>query len=344
MATRPVTLGGGLARRHQVQPVTTASSPADAAQPLREDPAGIVPNVRTRYIGQAVARECRHRCVESNLRQRAQPGMEREDEPVEERCHEGGRLEHEHEHEALSAAGRCAHCDLPLQKAWTEVVAQNGEQYCCVGCLTLEARLRDQKREIRRLQGLVERDAVTGAASKLQLGLLWERVLVYGNPALLFLDIDHFKEINDLWGHPVGDQVLAGIVLRVCAALRPQDACIRYGGDEFVVLLANVDLQQAEMVGERIRQTVASDPIAGPTGAVSVTVSIGVAALPNTSNGEQCLARWLSAADEALYQAKANGRNRVMLARDPREVGIARKHPGAGGGSCPPSLRSGDVK
>jgi two-component system, cell cycle response regulator len=129
--------------------------------------------------------------------------------------------------------------------------------------------------------------------------------------ACLFLDIDHFKAINDGHGHQAGDEVLrqvGGLVLR---SLRAGDLAARYGGEEFVLLLPRTDRAGAVEVAERIRALVAESPFPTPTGgSVSATLSIGLAMLPG--QGAATLADLLGAADRALYAAKAQGRNRTL--------------------------------
>lgn len=184
------------------------------------------------------------------------------------------------------------------------------DKYCCVGCLLLAKRLGEQTAEIVRLQGMIGRDAVTGAASRSQMAHLWERVVAQGEAALLFLDVDRFKAINDRWGHLVGDAVLGAVVHRILGVLRPQDVCLRYGGEEFMVFLAAVGAQQAEAVAERIRVAIAFNPVTGEEWSVPVTVSIGV--VP-THEESPDLASLIAVADQALYQAKAQGRNQVVV-------------------------------
>jgi two-component system, cell cycle response regulator len=128
--------------------------------------------------------------------------------------------------------------------------------------------------------------------------------------ACLFLDIDHFKAINDRHGHPAGDEVLrqvGGLILR---SLRTGDLAARYGGEEFVVLLPRTDLTGACEVAERIRLMVQEAPFVTPEGGtVSATLSAGLAML---SPGATSFADLLSAADKALYEAKRGGRNRTV--------------------------------
>jgi two-component system, cell cycle response regulator len=138
--------------------------------------------------------------------------------------------------------------------------------------------------------------------------------------ACLFLDIDHFKAINDRHGHPAGDEVLrqvGGLILR---SLRTGDLAARYGGEEFVVLLPRTDLAGACEVAERIRQMVQEAPFVTPEGGtVSATLSVGLAML---SAGATSFADLLAAADRALYAAKHAGRNRTV-ADDHAELGAA---------------------
>ncbi|CAN7602873.1 DUF484 family protein [Massilia sp. LjRoot122] len=132
----------------------------------------------------------------------------------------------------------------------------------------------------------------------------------------MYIDIDHFKQVNDSVGHQGGDDVLREVAQRIKAELRISDALGRFGGEEFVVLLIDADLESASMVAQRIRNSVALNPVDLSTGEqVSVTVSIGVATLDDFERDhaiEGVAQDLVAQADTALYQAKAKGRNRVV--------------------------------
>ncbi len=134
--------------------------------------------------------------------------------------------------------------------------------------------------------------------------------------SVMYIDIDHFKSVNDSVGHQGGDDVLREICVRIKEELRLSDALARFGGEEFVVLLIDAELENATMVAERIRASVAGRPFELSTGAqLPVTVSIGVATLDDfeRDNPVQGVAQALLAqADSALYKAKQTGRNRVI--------------------------------
>lgn len=125
---------------------------------------------------------------------------------------------------------------------------------------------------------------------------------------ILIGDVDHFKSVNDTYGHAAGDDVLKETARRMASVRRSYDSIGRYGGEEFLLILPGCDLQQAGPVAERVRATVAAEPVS--IGAVKwpVTVSIGVATSAETLADASAL---IAAADEALYRAKARGRNRV---------------------------------
>lgn len=130
--------------------------------------------------------------------------------------------------------------------------------------------------------------------------------------SLLMMDLDHFKQVNDVHGHAVGDQVLRGFVGRVNAEVRQSDVLVRRGGEEFLLLMPDTDVPEAVAVAERIRVHVARSPFLMEDGLeVPVTVSIGVAAFSLSDTAETLEAR----ADEALYVAKRSGRNRVEVRR-----------------------------
>ena len=130
----------------------------------------------------------------------------------------------------------------------------------------------------------------------------------HGTLTLLLLDIDHFKDLNDLHGHLAGDRVLAGLARRLLAGVRPYDVVARYGGEEFAVILVGLDAQAGALTAERLRLSVAARPfdVSGDE-ALSITVSIGA-----VTHGEGADAETLvQLVDERLYASKRAGRNRT---------------------------------
>lgn len=128
----------------------------------------------------------------------------------------------------------------------------------------------------------------------------------------LFIDVDHFKWINDTFGHALGDEVLRTVAGVLSSEVRETDQVVRYGGEEFLVLLSGCDEQDALLVGERIRCAIEAHPWAsyteGEGEALRVTASFGGASL----RGGEDHAAWLQRADQAMYHAKRSGRNRVV--------------------------------
>jgi diguanylate cyclase (GGDEF)-like protein len=132
--------------------------------------------------------------------------------------------------------------------------------------------------------------------------------------SLLLLDIDKFKSINDTYGHDAGDRVLKQMADILTTTKRPYDWAGRWGGEEFLILLPNTDIHQAEMAAERFRDKVASSVFHVSRGMdKKVTISIGVASTEDRSTGSLTLSNLVKAADEALYEAKRSGRNRSYL-------------------------------
>ncbi len=125
---------------------------------------------------------------------------------------------------------------------------------------------------------------------------------------VLIADIDHFKAINDTYGHSVGDEVIKQLALRMASSLRPYDSVGRYGGEEFLILIPNSTLSEARVVAERLRRSVATDKFVIDQLAIPVTVSVGVS---TTKGGVPEVNLALQTADSALYEAKNKGRNRV---------------------------------
>lgn len=127
--------------------------------------------------------------------------------------------------------------------------------------------------------------------------------------ALLVLDIDHFKRVNDTFGHTVGDCVIKATAERTASCIRSTDILFRFGGEEFVVLLSNTDLPGAQLLAERIRRGIEANPVRCGNVETSVTVSLGVSEL----NANDTSSSFFVRSDEALYRAKQQGRNRVEI-------------------------------
>jgi diguanylate cyclase (GGDEF)-like protein len=127
--------------------------------------------------------------------------------------------------------------------------------------------------------------------------------------SLLMVDIDHFKDVNDTFGHQVGDRVLELVAAAMQGLVRPEDVLARYGGEEFVVIARDTPLRSAEILAERIRRHIEELSAEQPGGELRVTVSVGVTCLDPRMPCSP--AELVSAADEALYRAKGAGRNRA---------------------------------
>ena len=128
-------------------------------------------------------------------------------------------------------------------------------------------------------------------------------------------DCDHFKQINDTFGHLAGDEALREITRRICAELRSSDVFARYGGEEFVILLVETSLAKARQVAERLRQAIASEAMHYAAHSFPVTISLGLAAFDSKSNAS--LDKLLEQVDLALYAAKQAGRNQVQIYTSP---------------------------
>jgi diguanylate cyclase (GGDEF)-like protein len=133
--------------------------------------------------------------------------------------------------------------------------------------------------------------------------------------SLIFFDIDHFKAINDTYGHDCGDITLASSAKWIKESLRASDQVFRYGGEEFVILLSDTNVIAAEMLAERIRTSIENHTIAYGMETIKITASLGVSTLQDGDTLES----FVKHADDAMYMAKHNGRNQVALASRPTE-------------------------
>lgn len=167
----------------------------------------------------------------------------------------------------------------------------------------------------RELNRLAMEDALTGISNRRHFQSDAQQALSRARRhqealSLLMIDIDHFKDINDHWGHQAGDEVLIEMGRRILSSLRNTDLPARWGGEEFVILMPHSGINDALAIGERLRQRMANDPVVVPTGKIHVFISIGVAQW----GPEQSLEELVSRADSALYNAKEQGRNLVVAA------------------------------
>jgi len=147
--------------------------------------------------------------------------------------------------------------------------------------------------------------------------------------SILMLDIDHFKQVNDTYGHQAGDIALSALAALVKSSLRELDVVARYGGEEFLVICTNTAIDGAVLVAERLRKTVESLQVIIPDGStgnqvIHISVSIGVAEINESVESKQKL---IQAADQALYRAKAEGRNRVIVAESEAGKPVKSRNP-----------------
>jgi diguanylate cyclase (GGDEF)-like protein len=184
--------------------------------------------------------------------------------------------------------------------------------------------VRDWKRSdqhARDLQTLASIDPLTGLYNRRQFENLAHAELSRSQRhlrpcAFLMIDIDHFKLVNDTYGHEMGDWVLKMVATILLSAKRDADVVARYGGEEFVIMLPETTLAAAATVAERIRSKVFANALTIAESELSLTISLGISAATASSSGVESILRH---ADRALYEAKQTGRNRVCIAKRPLE-------------------------
>ncbi len=198
--------------------------------------------------------------------------------------------------------------------------------------LEMRGRLRAGQRIVElQEQLLAAREEMQYLANHDSLTRLWNRPAIIsalkehlskrgGGPvAVAMADVDHFKEINDTYGHTAGDMVLCELSQRMIASLRPYDAVGRYGGEEFLIVFEGCGPPEAAALAERIRKCVGEEGVKLPELSIPVTLSLGVAVA--NRDGQEDHEAIIHRADAALYVAKKNGRNRVEAAPGPRPPG-----------------------
>ena len=200
--------------------------------------------------------------------------------------------------------------DISMQ---VEALRLGGDQFLIkpFNPVLLAAIVKTKIERFRETQRSTRLDGLTGllnhTAAKSQLKVMVKNLTPSKSLTVVMIDIDHFKAVNDTYGHPVGDQVIRGLAWLLKGRLRSSDMIGRYGGEEFLIALPDVTPEQARMVIDRIREDFSSLPHAHPTGALFASFSAGIASYPDFDDPQTLT----EAADNALLEAKRLGRNRV---------------------------------
>lgn len=207
-----------------------------------------------------------------------------------------------------------------------------------LGAVKNSSRLERRARQLHRSREVLRRialyDPLTGALNRGEGIRSLEREIIRAGRertrfVVLLLDLDHFKKINDTYGHAGGDAALCAVVERLQAALRSYDVVVRYGGEEFMVILPGCDLEKGARVAERLRKAIAGRPVVSGDRQIRVTASFGVVSGDGTAQRDPLV----ESADRALYLAKRSGRDRVESAVPPETP------PRRGDGDAPAAQR-----
>ncbi len=186
----------------------------------------------------------------------------------------------------------------------------------------LEANLRLQEQ----LHDMAHRDSLTGLNNRRVLENISARLIdtadaIGSSLVAVSLDLDHFKRLNDTYGHKAGDDALVAIAGVLTRSLRPGEVAIRMGGEEFLVLMPSTEIEEARARAEAWRAVIRSQPVMTSQGAAEITFSAGISSYPDTAASFEQL---VQQADKAVYSAKRAGRNRVVVVRPPGEAGDGR--------------------
>lgn len=184
------------------------------------------------------------------------------------------------------------------------------------GLLSAKARIAELEEENRLLREKATHDPLIGIFNRGAIDEILREELLRAPfrqraVSVILADVDHFKSVNDTYGHQVGDEVLIEVAERVYEGIRAEDEVGRYGGEEFLMVLPGIEGSQAVLIAHRIRLLIAEEPFDTEAGLLDVTMSLGVSStqFPQIVGAENLV----KAADEALYRAKEEGRNRVVL-------------------------------
>ena len=188
----------------------------------------------------------------------------------------------------------------------------------------LKYRTRIGKRIInleRRILELANIDGLTGVLNRRAFmeRMAWEAARSHRDKtplSFILTDIDHFKDVNDTYGHQAGDMVLQRFAEMLSASVRPYDFMGRYGGEEFMICLPGADLSQAESIAERMRASTENTEVMLPAGSQSIFITASFGTASFTGAPLDTMELFIKRADDALYRAKHEGRNRVCVARE----------------------------
>jgi len=216
------------------------------------------------------------------------------------------------------------HAHYWLEGSWTMVTAMIS-LYTAWELKQVIPSLLSAQKDLADTRQLLEKDELTGVANRRGLETAFKRLMLQSpesaSPhALLLLDLDDFKQVNDTYGHGVGDLLLRLVAGQLCDRTRALDTVVRLGGDEFAILLAGCSLTGANLIAQDIRQAITTIrlPTQGqePSPRFQVTASIGIASIQPTMALGQCYDQ----ADQALYQAKRRGKNQIAVFSDEAQI------------------------
>jgi diguanylate cyclase (GGDEF)-like protein len=217
---------------------------------------------------------------------------------------------------------------IQLDKSLQQIKEKEAELTRINGELRQEIELRKTTEEsLRQSEGLYRQlaitDPLTGIFNRRHFYQMAEselqRTCRYCRPlAVIMIDIDYFKRVNDSYGHAIGDQVLQALASLIRGTLRSIDVFARYGGEEFIVLLPETDLRAVKPIAERLRRKIAETPLPIEPNHLNITISLGASAFDPSvqsllSSNKRTLDQIIDSADKALYEAKEAGRNRVCI-------------------------------